>query len=1034
MALVAALTLQGRAADESKKMYNLPGGDAATRLRQFSEISGKEILFAADAVRGITTHAVSGDLTAQQAIAQLLTGTGLRVIVDASTGAFAVRKEAAKVSTSTPTAQAGSAAAPKEGAVRLEKYEVLGTRIRQSDISGPSPVSTFTADTIEASGALTLSDFLATVPQTYGGISVGRNSSPNDLNLTFGQRSETTVPLAPNPGSSPTATAPGQTGVSGVGLRSLGAGSTLVLVDGQRMVQSPSGNRDTASGQGFVDINLIPLGLIDHIEIITDGASAIYGSDAVAGVINIVLKKNWSGAELSTSVKTTQHGGGNEMQSTLVVGFSGLKGKLHGTVAVNYYDRDSMLASQRSFSSNPNHSAIIKGYNPTTGAPVYGYDLRIQYGYPATVQAVGGTVSGQFNAIPGVSYVVTPSGSATTPALSAFIPKTTLPAGQTILSAQGQNNLNEAPWIELVPWSSRHGFLGNFTYTLSPQVEAYGSAGFNDTRGIASTMIQYVTPSSLYSVPAAYNPFNQTVYVGMALPKFGPITQRTHTVDQNVTVGLRGKFGDTWQWDMSGRWDRQVLNQMNRNFNTGAFTADLANGTFNPFIDANASGAPDQSALYESLAIYPHIDASSSLKAFSFDTSGDLFPLPGGPVKMALGGSAENDYDLNTSVAVSAAVTPVSTPTTYVTNQVIDAVYGELSIPVFGKPNAAPLLNKLDFNLADRYEYQNLGAGGKAVPKYGATWSPVQSVLVRGSYSEGWRAPSPTENRAVTQVLVTTAADPSRGNVLSTFNVNRGINPNLKPETSNTTFLGLVLDPPFVKGLSLSVNYYKTVQNDAIQSITSTTVLNNPTLFPTHIVRAPQTAADIAANQPGALISVDQFLENFGSVRNDSIDYGAEYSLPWQRLGRWRVTFDASHTLKAVRQLTPGVAPIDDVGDTYGGPRWKATGGVYWSSGNWNASSLVTYLSGFSSNLADVNYLAWNQSVPAVEKVDVLLGYRFKKGIWRGYGKNLQISVGISNLFDKKPPFSDTIYSFDPALHSDYIDGRTFQTSIKIPL
>ena len=1031
VSLLAAILTTTFAADNSVKSYDLPSSDAATVLKQFSEISGRETLFAAEVVRDVRTQSIKGNYTAQDAISRILAGTGLSVVIDEKTGAFAIRKnEKQSIESNFSKAIPVATTSSGEGtAVKLKKYEVLGTRISQTDVEGPSPVSTYTAETIESSGALTLSDFLATVPQTYGGISVGRNSAPNDLNLTFGQRSETVVPLAPAAGSSPTAVAPAQTGVSGVGLRSLGSGSTLVLVDGQRMAQSPSANRDTASGQGFVDVNLIPLGLIDHIEITTDGASAIYGADAVAGVINIVLKKNWSGAELSASFKDTQHGGGNERQSTLVVGFSADKGKFHGTVAVNYYQRDSMMASQRDFSSNLNHSSIIKGYNPTSGAPVFGYDLRLQYGYPATVYAVGG-----FTAIPGVSYAVTPSGFASTPTVAQFIPKTTIAPGQTTLSGQGQNVFNEAPYIEMIPWASRHGFMTNFSYNVWHNIEIFATAGATDTRGIATTMLQYVAPSTLYVVPAAYNPFNQSVQVGMALPTFGVLTQRTHTTDTNATVGIKGKLASTWQWDGSLRWDRQVINQMNRNFNSGMLTANLANGTFNPFIDATASGAPNMAAVSESMAIYPYINSSSSLKAGSFNANGELFNLPGGAVKMAFGGTTEQDYDLYTSVAVSAAVVPVSTPTVYQTLQRINALYAELSVPVFGKNNAIPLFGRFDLNAAGRYEYQDLNVGSKTVPKYGFTWSLIDSLMLRGSYSEGWRPPAPTENRAVSQILATSGADPSRGNVVSSYSQIRGPNPNLKAETSTTKFVGAVYNPKFINGLSLNVNYYTTVQKDAIQTITSAIVLANPALFPNAIVRSAPTASDTAANQPGALISVANFMQNYGSLRNDSIDYGLDYRLPWKQYGAWRVSADSSHTLKAIRALTPGQASINDIGDTYGGPKWKINSGVYWNSGSWKASALYSYLSAFTSNLSDVNYLAWNQKTPAISKIDTSVGYRFKGGVWGGYGKDLQVNFGISNLLDKAPPFSDTIYSYNPALHSELVFGRTYQLSFKLPL
>ena len=1029
--LLIALIASSFALESTVKNYDLPSGDAATVLKQFSEISGRETLFAADIVRDVTTQNLKGDFTAQEAITRLLSGTGLSSVVDEKTGAFAIRSSSNKETTSISAKRIPieTTATEKSTAVKLKKYEVLGSRISQTDVQGPSPVSTYNAEMIESSGALTLSDFLSTVPQTFGGTSVGRNSAPNDLNLASGQRSETTVPLAPAPGSSPTAVAPGQTGVSGVGLRSLGSGSTLILVDGQRMVQSPSGNRATSSGQGFVDINLIPLGLIDHIEIITDGASAIYGSDAIAGVINIVLKKNWSGAELSASFKAPEHGGADERQSTLVVGFSGLKGKFHGTAAVNYYQRNSLYASQRSFSKNLDHTSIFIGNNATTGAPLYGHDLRLQYGYPATVYAVGG-----FTAIPGVSYAVTPSGYASTPSVSQFIPKTTIAPGQTTLSGQGQNIFNEASYIEMVPKSSRHGFLTNFNYDLWKNIQIYATLGSTDTRGVATTMLQYIAPSSLYVVPAAYNPFNQSVQVGMALPSFGVLTQRSHTLDTNATAGIKGSFATTWDWDASIRWDRQVINQMNRNFNSGMLSADLANGTFNPFIDARASGAPDMSAISETMALYPYINASSSLKSGNFSANGELFNLPGGAVKMAFGGITELDYNLFTSVAYSAAVTPVATTTVYQTLQRIQALYTEFSIPVFGKSNAIPLFNRFDINAAGRYEYQNLNVGSKTVPKYGFTWSPVDSLVLRGSYSEGWRPPSPTENRAVSQIIAASGPDPQRGNIVSSYSQVRGPNLYLKAETSSTKFFGAIYNPKFISGLSLNVNYYSTVQKNAIQTITSAIVLANPSLFPNAIVRSAPTAADTAANQPGALVSVANFMQNYGSLRNDSIDYGADYALPWKHYGSWRINLDSSHTVKATRTLVPGQATINDLGDTYGGPKWKINGGVYWNSGSWKASALYSYLSAFNTNLSDVNYLAWNQSTPAVNKIDTTLGYRFKTGVWNGYGKDLQVNIGIINLFDKKPPFSDTIYSYDAALHSEYVFGRTFQISFKLPL
>ncbi|MDB6114383.1 MAG: TonB-dependent receptor, partial [Lacunisphaera sp.] len=299
---ILALTIATSAAEAPRKNFNLPAADAVTALKKFSEQSGEQIVYPVEQVRDVTTNAVQGEYTARAALDKMLAGTDLVVVQDEKTGALAVRKSVlAKTLT---------------GALKLETVTVLGSRIRQTESEGPSPVTVYDQDYMRATGAMTLADFLNYLPQTYSGIAAGRGSAPNELNPEFGQRTENSFPLT-NFILGAADAPPGQTGVSGVSLRGLGSGSTLVLVDGRRAAQSGSGNRSTVSQQGFVDLNTIPFGMIDHVEVITDGASAIYGADAVAGVINIVLKKNWQGNELSGSYKASEHGGGRERQATL---------------------------------------------------------------------------------------------------------------------------------------------------------------------------------------------------------------------------------------------------------------------------------------------------------------------------------------------------------------------------------------------------------------------------------------------------------------------------------------------------------------------------------------------------------------------------------------------------------------------------------------------------------------------------------------------------------------------------------------------
>jgi iron complex outermembrane receptor protein len=1032
------------AAELPKKSFDVPAGSAEAALKKFSDQSGIDVVFPTEVVSGVRTNAVRGEFAATDALTRMLDGTNLVAVRDAKTGALTVSRatpqNAVRATPATPAARPDRADAvapvPQTAmtpAIQLEAVEVLGSRIRRTEVEGVSPVLSYGTDEIRASGAMSLADFMRSIPQTYSGVGAGRNSAPDDLNMSAGQRNEDLLPAIPSIGGSPIlgSQVPLQTGVSGVSLRGLGSGSTLVLVDGRRVAQAGERNRGSGTGQGFVDLNTIPLGLVDRIEIITDGASAIYGADAVAGVINIVLKKSWGGTEVSGQVKLTQHGGARERQTTVTTGFAAQGGRLRGTLAINYYDREPLYASQRSFTKTMDYRTKIQGYNTTTGAPVFGTDQRIQWGYPASVQA---TATTGFVSIPGIRVLLAPAGSATTPAISAFERRTTNDPGQTPTTpiAQGQRITNPAQWVQLLSASDRRGLTGNATYKFRPDLEGYGTYSYTDSRGLAKTLPVYVAN---VPVSAANNIFGENIQFGMMLPQWGQVSQQTRTQTHTITAGVRGKLGATWRWDSGYRWQDQKYHSLARSFNDTAFNA-LANNNdptqrFNPFIDERVPGAPSQAALLAQTVLNPTVDGRSGLDSFDASANGDLFKIWGGTIRMALGGSYEKDKNTNTSVAF-AGFPVVATPTTYVDNRSTRAAFGELSVPLFGKPNQLPLLQRLEANLAARYE--NISdSGSKSVPKYGATWAPFRALLLRGSYSEGFRAPSLTEDRRQTTTLTAFIVDPARGNQPYRTSYVFRSNPNVQPETSTNQFYGAVIEPPFVKGLSLSVNYYRTEQKNAIQSISSTVILNNPALFSDLVVRGAPTAADTAAGWPGVVTTIYPQVVNFGIVRNESLDFGADYRVPWEKLGRWRLSVNAAKTVKQTRQLTVGTAPINDVGDTYSSPRWNISSNLYWNKGAWTASSSFNYMSGFNTNQAGI--APTNYPTPAVHLIDVRATYEFKNGIWRNHGKGVRVGFGVANIEDAKPPFFGLqIYGFNAGLHGKYAFGRTYEMSFVVPL
>ncbi|MBL9203568.1 MAG: TonB-dependent receptor [Opitutaceae bacterium] len=933
-------------------------------------------------------------------------------------------------------------------AMKLEEVQVTGSRIRQTEIEGPSPVIQYDRRYIDSTGAMNLSDFLNYLPQNYSGISSGRGSTPNELNPEFGQRTESTTPLISTVTGAASAP-PGQTGVSGVSLRGLGSGSTLVLVDGRRMVQSGVGNKSSDSRQGFVDLNGIPLGMVERIEVITDGASAIYGADAVAGVVNIILKKNWTGSELSGGYKGAFHGGGHERMATLTTGFA--KGKLQGVVSVDYYSRADLKASQRAFSKNQDHRGITAGTLVATGAPFQGRDLRINFGYPGVVQARTGNLTG-FTLSDGTAarFAVVNAGITGNPTLSNFVAA----APSSTNNAVGIVRGNTSSYLDIIPESERYGFSGSATYRLSDRLEFYARGTFADVRGIFYTQppvssasatsgfgaFATIVPAVINGVPNVYNPFGQDVLVGLINDEFGSESQTTRTQTHRGLVGARGNWGETWRWDAAISLQRYAKDETTRLFNGAAITAALANPDLslrlNPFLDSRVAGRR-QGAIYESMARYNENDSSSWSRSFDVTVDGSLYELPGGSLKVAAGGVLNQDSNKNYTVNVSEAVVPVTTRQTIWGSEDSESVFAEFYVPVVGKQNAIPLVRRLDLQLAGRYE--NFPAYSKFIPKYGASWTPIPSVLVRASYGEGFRAPSLTEYQVATSTSTATVVDPRRTPASTTgVVVTRGSRPNVGPETSTNNFYGIVFEPPFAKGLNLQVNYYDTEQKNAVQILSATTIVNNEALFQDRVTRAAPTASDTALGQPGQITAVDLTFINFGLIVNRSLDIGADYTLPWEHFGRWRLGLNASKTLEASRQLAPNQLPVVLEGDTAAPPKWKLLGSIFWDRGPMSASVFINYLDGFNSNNTGNSFAANNTtqtfaSTPAVTKVDVRAGYSFRNGVWRGYGRNLRINAGIGNLFDKEPPFSDTVFGYNGGLHSHLVLGRSYELSFVLP-
>jgi iron complex outermembrane receptor protein len=982
-ALSVSMSWAATGETEAKRNYDLAAGDAAAAFRQFSEVSGKELLYAAELARGVRTAPVRGEYTPLEALNVMLAGTTLEAVKEEQSGALVVKRAgspngqgAVAATTSRPSRTTTS----EDGTVVLEGVEVTGSRLRQMDIEGPSPVLVFDNNFIVRTGFGTVEEFMRTLPQNFAGSGTGRQSVPNDENPSMGIR---------------------QPGQSGLGLRGLGSSSTLVLIDGRRAPLSGIGNRGTATQQGFFDINTIPMGLIDRIEVLTDGASAVYGADAIAGVVNIILKKDYRGTEVRARVAGTWEGGGFERGLTITHGF--VSGKLQATVVLDWFKRNPIYGSQRPFSEN-------NDYRDRGGS-----DFRSNIAYPNTIFALPGqTLAGVFN----------PNG---TPATQAVIPAgqngTNLTVADFNATAGQEARVSQSRYYSLITPSERRSVRTTWKYDLTERLDLTGEVTFtrNDTGSLANPLFtSAATGLQNQRIPAnnPFNPFNQDLGFRMSHDELGPRDLVALTDTWNFQLGGTLDLGREWSLDASLMYRLQDIYLSSPVLNTQALIAALnetdPSRALNVFGDIYGTGGPTNApGIYEALINQNITESKSGVLSSDLLARGPIWDLPGGPIMMAVGLDWTRQDRLRTTNNPS-AVEPARS------RNVRDdyAAFTELGVPVVGRENNFTLMRRLDLSLAARYQDVS-NSGSSFDPKYGVRWQPFNSLMLRGSYATGYRAPSLSELERPEAENMVNIIDRKRNNQVYPVLRVMGSNPVLAPETSETFNYGAVITVPGVKGLSLGADMYRTDQRNLTTNLTQQVFVDNEDLFQDRIVRNPPSAADIAAGLPGQIATLDARFVNFGQVVTEGFDFNATYAMGETAWGRF--TFRASGTYLATYKVAfnPG-DPLVDRRGTFGFPqKLKGNTSVFWDRGPWGAAVFVYYLGEVERP---------NQTLPSFTTVDVNLTYEFQNGIWRGYGRGLRVQGGMGNIANREPPFAFTTFGYDGGFHSAKM--RTYNMSM----
>jgi len=909
----------------------------------------------------------------------------------------------AATSANAQTAPATAAPADKE----LTEIVVTGSLLHRTDIETESPVTTFTAEQIMQSGLTTIADVIRTVSAFNSG------TIPTAFGLGFAA------------------------GASGVALRGLTVNSTLVLIDGRRA--APYALADDGQ-RSFVDLNTIPLDSVDRVEVLKDGASSIYGADAIAGVVNIILKKQFQGATVSAEVGKGQHPGGGETRFTATVGTGDLDSdRYNAYFSVEWQGDSRILASDRPFPFNTTDLSSIGGPDNRVGAP--------------------GTFTGSTSAVvaPSVLTPGSPSpGVLNTTQVGAYQPLTSCGPGTSAASAPSAiggatDNYclqNRAGYFDDQPAQQRIGVSGRFTVKVNDTTQAYINASYYQNNVIVDTGSAQLQNSVALNTEnialpptlanGSLNPNNPFAALGeYALTQyaFGDIQQQLTLKNHNfrMVTGLIGKVAG-WDYDtalvINHTWlDTIQLGLLSASGELNAVT----NGTYN-FVNPSLNTAAVRAAISPTLAK----TSTTDLDSLDFKATRDLFALPGGPLGVALGAEiryeAQNDPALNPNANVQGigVSQTIGSRNAY-------AAYAEFGLPV---------LNSLNFDISGRYDHYS-DFGGDFTPKAGFKFKPIKQLAIRGTYSQGFRAPAFAENGSssvegfINQNPQTAypasfcAAHSAAYCLPYTFGIITAANPNIKPEKSDSYTFGVIFEP--ISQLSASVDFYDIKKKNTIVPGNSGAALA-PYFAGQPIPSGLSVQPDLPdPSFPGALprpLAVSSEYVNANELTTDGIDIDLRAKFDFDQWGKFvsdlsvtkifsfKLVFDDGSSQQYVGTQAPYI-----LSSGAGTPRYRGTWTNTYYYGPASLTLTTYYVSGFAQTGIDATgdpnaCLSFSNPCHVASFTDFDL-----TGIYH-ITDHLTASFSVLNLFDKLPPIDPADYAgfnYNPTYAQSGIVGRFFK-------
>lgn len=941
------------------RTFDIPAQPLSAALLEFSRQSNVLVMVAPETVAGFRSSEVRGALPLADALARLLRGTNLRAVSNAR-GGYRIERDPQSDATSGES-EAGSAAADDGSA----EIVVTGSNIRGVPPVG-APVIRLSAEDMRKRGRVTIAEALRTLPaNTQLGVNENQTKGPQQIgNVNFGY---------------------------GVNLRGLGVDATLVLVNGHRIAPAGIG--------AYYDVSQVPAVSLERVEILLDGASAIYGSDAVAGVVNIITRKD---SHPETALTVGFADGYKQVRASQGVGLAWGSGSVR--VGYEYYKRDNLDTADR-----PYYTQDLRPY----GGP----DLRTTASNPGTI-IVGST-----------TYAI-PSG------------QNGVGLSPAALVAGTSNKSDQQTGADVLPRQERHSVAVNAEQTLlagvTVSLDGFFSRRAFVNRGGGDKKTIVVPRSNPFFVNP--NPAATTTSVAYNfLDDLGPITQEGAVTDFSVTGSLAIELPMRWRFDMGGTIgkDRSDIRSRGGRANTALLNAALADTNpataFNPFGDGSNTN-PDT---LRKIIGYTDSIYTFDTRIASAQLSGPLLDLPGGSIRLAMGGEYRTEKLVLATTSFLSAATPSSSLASL--DRKVKAAYAELFVPIVGAGNAFDGVQSLSFSAAVRHEnYSDFGATTN--PRFGIRWIPAGGVTLNASLGYSFKAPRLFQLREAPGnpgYLGAVVADPLSSTGTSQVIELLGNNAGLQPEKSRSATLSLSLKPDAIPGFAFSLGFYDIRYTDRIVAFNSTiaSFLTNPTIYQQLVTRDPSlaevnalldspyfTGAKPAAASVKAIL--DGRLRNVGKLHQGGVDVDASYAFE-MGLGTLRLDASASFILVGDQNAT-AESPTANILNTIGNPvdtRARLSG--EWTSGGFSVLLAGNFVPGYKNT-----QILPVQKVSSWQTADLQLGYSFPESPSLLGGT--QLTLDMQNIFDSDPPFLANVsgqYGYDPE-ESNAL-GRVISLSIR---